>query len=556
MKQLLRKIYNDEASKIPLGIISAGAIIISIVGWYFTRDLFQSLDVLFWDEANYMQSGLKITEKFNHSWGPAYAIWYKLVSFFESDSIKLYYLNFRLMTILPAVALFVFLAVSNIRIWVSFSLGLFFVFANVNLPIWPKVSHYCIFVFLTGMILAKYIPSKLIKIAFISLFALNISYARPEFFLTYLSILGLWIIALFFKEFRNLKSIGISLGLIFFGIGIQFVMGNPLFNFQGDRSALAFAQHFMFNYFEWNNIDQDFWITWMSYYQDIFGDVTSIKAAYQINSHFFHLHFLTNFQNYFIQAFDLYSDAMLPEKIIQIPQVVRFIILSLGGIIMIVLATSSKYINVVSNGFKKNTLSIILLLLMIAPTFVSCFVIYPRTHYMVFHYFPLIFIIGILFFSKPIDSKPFDQYTLIFSGVILGLVLLLLPSTKEYDHFDLWRKENSQANLKTIEKIKSYNFTGPIRLLENEGGMNIFLGKNYSWVRGFMKDTTWTAYLEKEQVDIIYVTPSLIKYPTLRQDSTWSDFEAHPEKYGYEKIQTGNFTPYLLIHQHLLNKKP
>ena len=71
-----------------------------------------------------------------------------------------------------------------------------------------------------------------------------------------------------------------------------------------------------------------------------------------------------------------------------------------------------------------------------------------------------------------------------------------------------------------------------------------------------MKDTTWTAYLEKEHVDIIYVTPSLIKYPTLRQDSTWFDFEAHPEKYGYEKIQTGNFIPYLLIHQHLLNKKP
>jgi hypothetical protein len=556
LKRIIRGIFNDEASKVPLGIIGAGVFIIAIIGWYFTKDLFQFMDVLFWDEANYMQSGLKITEKFNHSWGPAYAIWYKMISLFESDIIKLYYLNFRLMTILPAIALFVFLAVSNIRVWVSFSLGLFFVFANVNLPIWPKVSHYCIFVFVTGLILAKYIPSKLVKIAFISLFALNISYARPEFFLTYLAILGLWFIALFFKEFRDKKSILISFVLIGFGIGIQSIMGNPLFNFQGDRSALAFAQHFMLNYFEWNHIDQDFWITWMSYYQNLFGDVTSIKAAYQTNPRLFHLHFLTNFQNYFIQAFELYSDAMLPEKIIQIPQIGRVIILSLGGIIMIVVSTSSKYINVVANGFKKNTLSIIILLLLMAPTLISCFVIYPRTHYMVFHYIPLIFIIGILFFSKPLESKTFDQYTLLFSGVIIAMVLLLMPSTKDYDHFDLWRKENSQANLKTIEKIKSYNFTGPINLLENEGGMNMFLGKNYSWVRGFMKDTTWTAYLEKEQVDIIYVTPSLVKYPSLLQDSTWSDFEAHPEKYGYEKIQTGNFTPYLLIHQHLLNKKP
>lgn len=556
LKHILKGIYNEEAGKVPMGIIGVGVFIIAIIGWYFTKDLFQSLDVLFWDEANYMQSGLRITEKFNHSWGPAYAIWYKFVSLFESDSIQLYFLNYRLMTILPAMALFVFLALSNVRVWVSFSLGLFFVFANINLPIWPKVSHYCIFIFLTGMILAKFIPSKLIKIAFISLFALNISYARPEFFLTYLAILGLWIIALFFKDFRNTKSIIISLGLIGFGIGIQSIMGNPLFNFQGDRSALAFAQHFMFNYFEWNQIDQDFWITWMTYYQDLFGDVTSIKAAYQANPNLFHLHFLTNFQNYFIQAFQLYSDAMLPEKIIRIPFVGRIIILALGGIVMIVVSTDRKFISTVINGFKNNTLSLLILLLMIAPTLASCFIIYPRTHYMIFHYIPLIYIVGILFFSKSLACKTYDQYTFIFSGVIIGLVLLLMPSTKDYHHFDLWRKETSQANLKTIEKIKSYNFTEPIHLLENEGGMNIFLGNNYSWIRGFMKDTTWTAYLEKEKVDIIYVTPSLVKYPTLRQDSTWSDFEAQPEKYGYEKVHTGHFTPYLMIRQHLLNKQP
>jgi hypothetical protein len=556
LKQFLKALYNEEANKVPIGILVAGSFIIGIVGWYFTRDLFQSLDVLFWDEANYMQSGLRITEKFNHSWGPAYAVWYKLISLFESDTIKLYFLNFRLLTILPAIALFVLLAISNIRLWVSFSLGLFFVFANINLPVWPKVSHYCIFIFLTGMIIAKYIPSKLIKIAFISLFALNISYARPEFFLTYVAILGLWVIALFYKDFRNTKAIIISVLIIGFGLLIQVKMGNPLFNFQGDRSALAFAQHFMFNYFEWNHIDQDWWITWMSYYHDLFGNVTSIKDAYHTNPKLFHLHFLTNFQNYFVQASQLYSDAMLPEKIIRIPQIVRIVILALGGIVMIVISTNSKYLNTIVNGFKKNTLSILFMLFLVAPTVISCFVIYPRTHYMIFQYFLLIFLISILFFSIPTANKNYDRFTLLYSVLLIGLIFILMPSTKDYHHFDLWRKETSQANLKSIEKINSYNFKGPIHLLENEGGMNIFLGKNYSWVRGFMKDTTWTAYLEKEQVDIIYVTPSLVKYPTLKQDSTWYDFESHPEKYGYVKVHPGNFTPYLLIRQHLLNNKP
>lgn len=555
MKNFIQRIFSDERSQVPVYLLVAGASVIFLIGWIFTKDIMQSVDVLFWDEANYMQSGRLVTEKFNRSWGPAYAIWYKIISFIEYDTLKLYYLNFRLMTVLPAIALFVFLALSNIRLWVSFSIGLLFIFADINLPVWPKVSHYCIFIFLTGLILMKYIPSVILKLSFISLFALNISYARPEFYLTYLSILGLWCIALFYKEFRNKYAILISVILFLFGFGIQVFMGNPLFNFQGDRSALAFAQHFMFNYFEWNNIDQDFWITWMSYYDELFRNASSIKEAYLTNERMFHLHFLTNFQNYFSNAFTLFSDAMLPEKLVSIPLKGRVIILLVGGAIMLAVASQDRYLEIVHNGFKRNRLAIVLLLLMIAPTLISCFVIYPRTHYMIFHYIVVIFLVCLIVFSKPVPGKPYDLLTFIFIGVVSVLVIMFIPSTKDYKHFDLWRKEASQANLKTVEKLRSYNFKDTIHLLENEGGMNIFLDKNYLWVRGFLKDTAWTAYLEKEHVDIVYVTPSLVKYPTLRSDSTWYEFEAHPEKFGYEKVLTGNHTPYLYIHKNLLKEQ-
>ncbi len=554
MKSIIKGIFSEERTPVPVYLLGAGAFIIFVLGWHFTRDIFQSVDVLFWDEANYMQSGKLITEKLNRSWGPAYAIWYKIVSLFENDSLKLYYLNFRLMTILPAITLFIFLAVSNIRVWMSLAIGLLFLFADINLPVWPKVSHYCIFIFLTGLILMKYIPSRLVQIAFISLFALNISYARPEFYLTYVAILGLWIVALFFKEFRSRKIILLSLALIFFGFAVQVVMGNPLFNFKGDRSALAFAQHFMFNYFQWNHIEHDFWITWMPYYEELFKNAPSIKEAYLSNKRMFHLHFLTNFQNYFTNAFTLYSDAMLPEKLINIPIKGRLAILLFGGIIMFAVASQNKYLETILNGFKRNIFALVLLLLMIGPTLISCFIIYPRTHYMIFHYILVVFIVSIFIFSKPKDARPFNAFTILFSVIIVIAIFMDIPSTKAYKHFDLWRKETSQANLKTIEKIKAYNFHDTIHLLENEGGMNIFLGNNFQWVRGFMKDTTWTAYLEKEHVDIIYVTPSLVNYPTLQKDSTWNQFEAHPEEYGYQKVLTGDHIPYLYIQKNLLKE--
>lgn len=555
MKNIIKGLFSDSKTHVPFYLLIGGSIILFIVGWYFTKDLYESLDLLFWDEANYMQSGRMITEKLNRSWGPAYAMWYKLISLFEYDSVKLYYLNFRLMTILPAIALFVFLAISNIRFWFSFCIALLFIFADINLPTWPKVSHYCIMIFLVGMIVAKQFSSPLLKLSILSLFALNIAYARPEFYLSYLSILGLWFIALFFKEYRNSRIIIASIFIFVIGFGLQQFLGNPLFNFRGDRSALAFAQHFMFNYFTWNNIDQDFWITWMTYYDELFGDVTSVKEAYMSNKRMFNLHFLTNVQNYFSQTLSYFSDAMLPSKIINIPLKGRVIILCIGGLIMYATIFNNRFLEIIHQGIKKNTLSIILVLIFIAPTLAACFIIYPRLHYIMFHYCALIFIISILFFSKSIGSNAFDKYTAIFIVLVLGFIMIKIPSTKDYKHFDLWRKETSQANLLTVEYLRGQHYNDTIHIMENEGGINIFLGGQYKWVRGFLKDTTWTAYLEKEHVDIIYVTPSLTKYPTLVNDSTWQPFIANPSQYGYEKVTTGNHSPYLLIHQNILTRE-
>ncbi|MCO5232374.1 MAG: hypothetical protein LC105_09845 [Chitinophagales bacterium] len=554
MKGIIQVIFSDKRARISYPAIAIGAFIIFLTGWYFTRDLSQSLDILFWDEANYMKSGWMIPNKFNHSWGPSYAIWYKILSLFESDSIQLYFLNYRLMTIIPAMVLFVFLAFANIRTWAAWGIGLLFLFATINITVWPKISHFCISIFLIGLILMRYISSYPIKISFLSLFALYIAYARPEFYLTYLAILGLWILSVCIKDFRSKKAWWISIGLISLGFLIQFKMGNPLLNFQGDRSALAFAQHFTFNYFKWKNIDQDFWITWMPYYHELFHDATSIKAAYQNNSQLFQMHILSNIQNYFVSGFQLFSDAMLPEKLIKISITGRLIIIAIGGFLMFGLASQDKYFENIIHGLKRNVLVIILLGIMVLPTLASSFLIYPRLHYILFHYFFFILLVSIFFFSKSTENKSVNRWTIVIATVILGVVLWQMPSTKDYHHFDMWRKERSQANLNTVKKLRAYNFTTPIRLLENEGGMNIFLPNNYSWVRGFAKDTTWTAYIEKEHVDIIYVTPSLTKYPTLKSDSTWYLFKSQPENYGFEKVNTGNHSPYLYIRKTLLEK--
>ena len=174
---------------------------------------------------------------------------------------------------------------------------------------------------------------------------------------------------------------------------------------------------------------------------------------------------------------------------------------------------------------------------------------------MIFHYFFLIVFISLIVFPSAKSKPKVSKIPLIASLILLITILFNIPSTNGFDYFDLYRKEKSLTNLETVEKIQSYNFRDTIRVLENEGGMNLFLGDNYIWIRGFMKDTTWTDYIERENVDIIYVTPSLTKYHISKNDSTWVDFQNVPDKYGFEKIKTGNHSPFLYIRKKLLSNR-
>jgi hypothetical protein len=553
LKDLITRILSEEKGTVRLWVLLLGSLVIAITGWVFTADIWEAVDILFWDEVNYLNSGKQMFGKFNNQWGPAYAVWYKILSLFQQDTLDLYYLNYRMMAILPAIAMFWLLALSDVRRWIAFSVAMLFLFADINLPTWPKVSHYVVFAFLMGLSFMRYLPNILLKLGFMSLVSLYIAYARPEFYLTYMAVIVLSILAFFVdSSSRKLKFLAPALLMILLSFSIQLVIGNPMFNFQGDRSALAFAQHFMFNYFQWNDIDQDFWITWMSYYEKEFGSAGSLKEAYALNPELFKQHLLSNIQGYIVNGFRKFSDVMLPEQLVALPLTARMAVLVLGGAISITLMGRSAFVETVWNSLRKNMLVVVLLLIFVAPSLLASIVIYPRDHYMFLHVPVVILLACLLFFSQPMGIAMNPWKNIAPAALAIIAAWIWMPSLKNYDYFDLWRKENSLANLKTVEKLRAYNFSAPVRLLENEGGINQFLSDNYSWIRGFMKDRPWVEYIEAEHVNVIYVTPSLEKYPSLLEDETYPVFRDHPEQYGFIKVSTGPHEPYLLIKENLL----
>ena len=133
-----------------------GIFFLIISGINATSGLEHYMDVLFWDESLYLSRGLSMFEYIPRDWGPSYSLWYKLLSVFIPDRVELYYFNFKLTTILLSISLFLLLLACGVQRILAFLFSLFFISSFINIPVWPRVSHFCIIVIITGILIAKY----------------------------------------------------------------------------------------------------------------------------------------------------------------------------------------------------------------------------------------------------------------------------------------------------------------------------------------------------------------------------------------------------------------
>ena len=105
--------------------IGVGILLIIICGIKVTYNLERYMDLLFWDESLYMARGTMMFHSIPRDWGPSYSLWYKLLSFFISDSVELYYFNFKFTTILFSISLFLLMLSCGVQRVFAFILSIF-----------------------------------------------------------------------------------------------------------------------------------------------------------------------------------------------------------------------------------------------------------------------------------------------------------------------------------------------------------------------------------------------------------------------------------------------
>jgi hypothetical protein len=515
-------------------------IFIALIGIFYTEQISLFIDIGLYDESSYLKYGLDFFEKIPPAEAaPLYAFWYKILSFINPDTVSLYYLNYRLMTIMPAIGLFVFFRVGGLHQFYALVASVWLLCMPGNFFIWPKVSHFALLVFFIGAAIAISQKDLLQKISIFFITFLLIAYIRPEYFISAVILFLL----LLFVLLKNIlaKKLPPSLASAFLVPSIFFVvclfgLGNPMSS--GDRSMLAFGQHFSLNQERVSQRSQNPWTNWENTVKTSFGDAQGVTSSFLANPSAFLWHATENLKNIpnnvaatFLQTLPRSERGNIKYSQVFIAAAGLALLFVSYGLYLRRLKNANNGRNFFRDGFIKST-EFLLLFIFLVPSAIAILIIYPRQHH--------IFLAGWIALSYVVvhfvSAKPkylVERKEILF--LLLALVLLTLrqiPAQSELDR---------QPNLMTIRYLQQLNANEKVNILEAEGGFHIYLGPNFKRVAEYEKSRSWNIFLKDREVNMIVVTESLMSDSRFQGDKEWLNFLKNPTAHGFSEIQV----PYL-----------
>ena len=521
-----KKLSNVNSKKYLINTLyfTIGIFFICVLGIILTKDIKLWVDIGIGDEAKYLSDGVNLlTNKPDPAWAPLYSIWYFFLSLFQNDPINLYYLNYKLMTILPSITLYLYLLKMKVSPTLSFYFSFALLISLINLPTWPKVSHFGLSLIFIGFIIAHGIKDKNARVLSAFIISLILFYIRPEFMLSSLLFAGI-IIKRVIKNDFGIKRISIA---VLTTIILFFLFGIP---YSPARNITAFGQAYHKYLDISERIDDDGAKDWTEILSEHFGDPKSITDAAFNDSDKFIKHIRINFYR-LPTIYINFIETLFPNNIFPISFIIKIIIvLSITSLLFVLLLLNKigRYREVIFNGFTEKKDLLIFSIIFSLPPLLSIILYYPRSHYILL-LLPLIY----LFVSQmiiPLKFNSFIKNFISFCFLIL-IAFLFIPQLSSY-----YIKSNFK-NLTAVHSIKNLNISERINLMENEGGLSVYLPDNYKWIRLESKKGNFDEFLNENNINMIYYSNLLNNSVQLKKDSTWFRFLKYPETFGFNKLK-------------------
>ncbi len=527
-----------------------GFLIVLVCGLKLTYGLQYVMDFFILDETNYMVRGSNFLKKMPTKWGPLYCMWYQLGYFIEQDLFKLFYANFKLISIVPFLAFYLVLAVFGFGPFISTLSSSFFMAATINLPTYPKVSHFSLLVIFLALVLIKLVKSHYLRAVVLVFTAVLLSYARPEFYLSAICALpialGLAFVAKRKPSFFEVKMATVAIAfIVLLHVFWRFPLGIKLHG--ESRSLIAFGEHFAYNYSQWEGIDQYLWLGYDKILSEHFGEVSSLSEVVKSNPAMFKKHILSNISNFFKsslinlkETFWLYNNSGKNINLLAI-------IISLIFIMMLLVR---RFIPPKLTRELKDPILLIALFIFSIPSIISAILVYPRDHYLIIH-LPF-FIVAILFVLSPrVNNENYSKISLLSLIFLAPMLIIAFPKAGDYEYFPLRKEEKVLNNQMVFSLFKSLDIKEDFEILGNEGNFNFILGKNYKWIRPLIKrDVDFISFIKEKQPEVIYCTTSLFKNPWYANDPSWLEFIEAPQNFGFYRVElSAGIKEYLLFEE-------
>jgi hypothetical protein len=515
-----------------------GLLFVLLSSWVLIDNITHRLDIVATDDDVYFRNGLIATwSNFPPTqMAPLFSLWYIVVQAFTGNVIDTYYVSWAIMSVLPGLGFYALLRSLRVGVPTSVWLTVFFLFCPLNFPLALKVSIFTMLFLIGGLTAANRITSPVGKLVAAAAGALLATYGRPEF---YLGFILLSILAIGFWIWQQ-RKIPLRLGLrpkppyalaALIGLAGALVLwlGFPL---AGGRSHIAFGQHFAMNYAVWHpEFPYSPWMHSQKFIQAGFGrDIKSMGDAFTLNPGMFMKHIGQNLINLGKMTAQLIQDVLVMPWLSRLVfPGRRYFILAL----LIVVLGITNWRQSLTNwrmGFRRDGWFWVCVVLCIAPTFISCILIYPREHYVVFHLLAYIPLAGVLlrdWATRPMLAKKPVWIAYGATALLLGLFLWPHWQTARQD-----RPRPTQYLLTGLQQIPArgqVNMIGSVPLL-----YKLYLGEN--WAFDFLEQyrpKDMQVFMTERKINCVYMRPEMVT--EYGKDPYFAQLVADPGSLGFTR---------------------
>lgn len=567
----------DTAKRAPfasLAIDLVYVLFLAIASIRVTNALAAIRDILPFDESLYLYHGVKLPEFGPPSVqerlisSPLYSIWYYILSLFESDTLRLYYLNYKVIVTSATMLLYFYMrrlkVAPLIAAVVSF---IFLISANNGLrtPVW--VVHFVLVVVLFFLILSTFIRSREWRYAVAGCGILLAMFVRPEYavsFAFFSIVFSVFLIRrVLIERAPKAPALASFLSLLLVAIFVFCILGSPVSN---RRSMFAFAQHFAIRYVAWNDIAAEPWTHCWQIASAVFGDAqTVMECAFNNPAMFFKSiiyntwDYIPNFMHgsvmrlhYFLRPF--------PYFIIKFLQLILFLTSA------IFLFKKRPHLRNISGLAVSRELYLAAGILSL-PGLAVGLIIYPRHYYLIVQQAMLAIVLSYLVSHVIARIRPHRirsvRVSLAAALCIGPLFVFLVPdivTQRHIRHKEKSAQEGTDYTLlqmrATVEFLRSLEIDKDVVLLELDGGYKFYLGDNYTWVGTWVgqrdKKEPFYDFLATYDVNMIVVGYRLLISAGYADDKQMQEFLKQPEKSGFRRIEVPKTEKYLLVKEGLL----